>query len=136
MMYQVAAQHILGYIGRPEDRPMNFSLSALGFSVSGFIGPMIAGFGIDAFGHVATFAALAAFPLVPIAVLGLTKLPLPRPHAHAPPPDPGRSVIDLLRHRELRHVFVASALLAAAWDMFTFAIAIYGSGLRCSGGRH
>jgi len=91
MMYQVAAQHILGYIGRPEDRPMNFSLSALGFSVSGFIGPMIAGFGIDAFGHVATFAALAAFPLVPIAVLGLNKLHLPRPHAHAPPPDPGRS---------------------------------------------
>jgi len=39
MMYQVAAQHILGYIGRPEDRPMNFSLSALGFSVSGFIDP-------------------------------------------------------------------------------------------------
>jgi predicted MFS family arabinose efflux permease len=88
---------------------------------------MIAGFGIDAFGHVATFAALAAFPLVPIAVLALNKLHLPRPHAHAPPPEPGRSVIDLLRHRELRHVFVASALLAAAWDMFTFAIPIYGS---------
>jgi len=127
MMYQVAAQHIVGYIGRPEDRPMNFSLSALGFSISGFIGPMIAGFGIDAFGHVATFAVLAAFPLVPIAVLALNKLHLPRPHAHAPPPEPGRSVIDLLRHRELRHVFVASALLAAAWDMFTFAIPIYGS---------
>src|SRR5262245_26272757 len=42
MMYQVAAQHIVGYIGKPEDRPVNFSLSALGFSVSGFAGPMIA----------------------------------------------------------------------------------------------
>jgi len=65
----VAAQHILRYIGRPEDRPIELQPGALGFSVSGFIGPMIAGFGIDAFGHVATFAALAAFPLVPIAVL-------------------------------------------------------------------
>jgi MFS family permease len=127
MMYQVAAQNIVGYIGRPEDRPMNFSLSALGFSISGFAGPMIAGFGIDSIGYAATFAVLAAFPLVPIAVLALNKLHLPRPHAHAPPPDPNHSVFDLLRHRELRHVFVASALLAAAWDMFTFAIPIYGS---------
>src|SRR6266508_2099712 len=114
MMYQVAAQNIIGYIGRPEDRPMTFSLAALGFSVSGFVGPMLAGFGIDAFGHIATFGAFAAFPLLPIAVLGLNKLNLPQPHVHAPPPDPGRSVVDLLRHRVLRHVFVASGLLAAA----------------------
>lgn len=127
MMYQVAAQHIVGYIGKPEDRPMNFSLSALGFSISGFAGPMIAGFGIDAFGHTATFAALAAFPLVPIAVLGLDRLRLPQLHAHASPPVPGRSVADLLRHRDLRPVFITSGLLAAAWDMFTFAIPIYGS---------
>lgn len=127
MMYQVAAQHIVGYIGKPEDRPVNFSLSALGFSISGFAGPMIAGFGIDEFGHTFTFAVLAAFPLVPMAVLGLNRLRLPQPHAHASPPAPGRSVADLLRHRDLRPVFITSALLAAAWDMFTFAIPIYGS---------
>jgi len=92
MMYQVAGQHIIGYIGRPEDRPVNFSVSALGFSVSGFVGPMIAGFGIDEIGYIATFATLAAFPLVPIAVLGFDKLRLPQPHAHAAPPVPGRSV--------------------------------------------
>jgi len=87
MMYQVAAQNIIGYIGRPEDRPMTFSLAALGFSISGFVGPMLAGFGIDAFGHIATFGIFAAFPLLPIAVLGLNKLRLPQPHTHAPPPD-------------------------------------------------
>ena len=132
MLYQVAAQHIVGYIGRPEDRPMNFSLSALGFSISGFAGPMIAGFGIDEFGHTATFAALAALPLVPIAVLGLNRLRLPQPHVHALPPAPGRSVADLLRHRQLRPVFVTSGLLAAAWDMFTFAIPVYGSSIGLS----
>jgi MFS family permease len=132
MLYQVAAQHIVGYIGQPEDRPMNFSLSALGFSISGFAGPMIAGFGIDEFGHTATFAALAALPLVPIAVLGLNRLRLPQPHVHALPPAPGRSVTDLLRHRQLRPVFVTSGLLAAAWDMFTFAIPVYGSSIGLS----
>jgi MFS family permease len=132
MMYQVAAQHIVGYIGKPEDRPVNFSLSALGFSISGFAGPMIAGFGIDEIGYTWTFAVLAGLPLVPIAVLGLNRLRLPQPHAHASKPDPRHRVADLLRHRDLRPVFVTSGLLAAAWDMFTFAIPVYGASIDLS----
>ena len=132
MMYQVAAQQIVGYMGKPEDRPVNFSLSALGFSISGFVGPMLAGFGIDSIGYTATFALLAGFPLVPIAVLGLDRLRLPQPHAHAAPPDPSRRVADLLRHRHLRPVFITSGMLAAAWDMFTFAIPVYGASIDLS----
>src|SRR5262249_29701139 len=45
MLYHVAYQNVVGYIGPPEDRPVNFSLAALGFSVSGFSGPMLAGLG-------------------------------------------------------------------------------------------
>lgn len=135
MMYQVAAQHVVGYIGKPEDRAVNFSLSALGFSISGFAGPMIAGFGIDEIGHTYTFAVLAGLPLVPIAVLGLDRLHLPQPHAHASPHDPRRRVADLLRHKELRPVFVASGLLAAAWDMFSFAIPVYGASIDLSASR-
>jgi predicted MFS family arabinose efflux permease len=127
MTYHVAYQNMVGYIGRPEDRPMNFSMVALGFSISGFTGPMIAGFGIDAFGHASTFAIFAAFPLLPVAVLGLKALRFPPPHAHGAPSERGRSIADLLRHRGLRPVFIASSLLASAWDMFTFAIPIYGS---------
>ena len=132
MMYQVATQHIIGYIGRPEDRPVNFSLAALGFSISGFAGPMIAGFGIDTIGHTATFAALAGLPLVPIAVLAMNRLKLPHAHAHAPALDDRRRLADLLHHRELRPVFITSGLLAAAWDMFTFAIPVYGSSIDLS----
>jgi len=127
MMYHVAYQNMVGYIGRPEDRAINFSMVALGFSVSGFTGPMIAGFGIDAFGHATTFAIFAALPLLPLAVLGLKTLHFPPPHAHGSPPEPGRSIADLLRHRGLRPIFITSSLLASAWDMFTFAIPIYGS---------
>jgi len=127
MMYHVAMQNIVGYIGPPEERPMNFSLAALGFSVSGFTGPMLAGFGIDSIGHVATFAALAAFPLLPIGVLAFNRLRLPAPHAHWVPAEHGRSVIDLWRRRELRGIFIASGILATAWDTFSFAIPVYGS---------
>ncbi len=127
MMYHVAYQNVIGYIGKPEDRPMNFSMVALGFSISGFTGPMIAGFGIDVLGHAATFAVLAAFPLVPMSVLALGVLRFPPRHPQGAAPEAGRSVLDLLRHRSLRPIFVTSSLLASAWDMFAFAIPIYGS---------
>jgi predicted MFS family arabinose efflux permease len=93
---------------------------------------MLAGFGIDGIGYTATFAVLAGFPLVPLAVLGLDKLRLPQPHVHRALADPRHRVADLLRHRELRPVFVTSGLLAAAWDMFTFAIPVYGASIDLS----
>ncbi len=127
MLYHVAYQNIVGFIGRPEDRPVNFSLAALGFSISGFTGPMIAGFGIDGIGHAATFAVFAAFPLLPAVALAVNRVRLPHAPAHGVAADPRRSIADLLRDRRLRPIFVTSALLATAWDMFTFAIPIYGS---------
>jgi predicted MFS family arabinose efflux permease len=127
MVYHLSMQNIVGYMGRPEDRAANFSLASLGFSVSGLFGPLLTGFSIDHLGHAATFLALAAFPLVPIAVLGLNKLPFPRPPGHGKPPEPGRRIADLLGHRELRPIFIVTALLATAWDLFGFAIPIYGA---------
>jgi predicted MFS family arabinose efflux permease len=127
MLYHVAAQNIVGHIGRAEDRAVNFSLAALGFSISGFSGPMLAGFGIDWLGYPATFLALSVLPLVPVVVLALNKLPLPRLPGHGRSPDPDRRLADLFRHGELRRLFIVSGLLAMAWDLFAFAIPIYGS---------
>jgi predicted MFS family arabinose efflux permease len=127
MLYHVAAQNIVGYIGQPEDRAVNFSLVALGFSISGFSGPMLAGFGIDWLGYSAVFLVLSALPLVPATVLALNKLPLPRLPGHGGPPGQKRRLADLFQHRELRRLFVVSGLLAMAWDLFTFAVPIYGS---------
>jgi predicted MFS family arabinose efflux permease len=132
MLYHVAAQNVVGYIGRPEDRAANFSVAALGFSISGFSGPMLAGFGIDGFGYATTFLVLAALPLVPALVLGLDKLPLPKLPGHGAPPGKERRLADLFRHRELRRLFVVSGLLAMAWDLFNFAVPIYGSRIQLS----
>jgi predicted MFS family arabinose efflux permease len=135
MLYHVATQHVIGYIGRPEDRETNFSVAALGFSVSGFLGPMLAGFGIDWIGYAATFLVLSVLPLAPATLLALNKLPLPRLPGHGASPDPKRRVSDLLRHRELRRVFLVSGLLAIAWDLFFFATPIYGSSVGLSASR-
>jgi predicted MFS family arabinose efflux permease len=126
MMFHVAVSQTVGAIGEPEDRTANFSWLALGFSVSGSIGPLVTGFAIDSIGHVRTFVLLFLFALAPLLVLGMNRLALPR--AKERKPDAGESrVIDLLRSLPLRRVFIASGLLNMAWDLYTFVIPIYGS---------
>ena len=126
MVFHVAVNQVVGALGRPEDRAGNFSWLALGFSVSGLLGPLLTGFAIDAIGHVRTFLLLFLFPLPPLIVLWLNRPALP-PANERKADAGGRRVMDLLRSRELRRVFIASGLLSMAWDLYTFVIPIYGS---------
>jgi MFS family permease len=135
MLYHIAAQNIVGYMGEAEDRPVNFSLFALGFSISGFTGPMLAGFAIDLAGFTPTFLILAAFPLVPLVLLALGKPRFPRLPAARVADHANRGIVGLLRGTELRRVFIVSGLLSMAWDMFGFAIPIYGSHIGLSATR-
>ncbi|MGB7541628.1 MAG: MFS transporter [Burkholderiales bacterium] len=135
MLYHISAQNIIGYMGKPEDRAMNFSLLALGFSVSGFTGPMLAGFAIDLAGFMPTFLVLAAFPLAPLVLLALGKPRFPRPPAPRVADHANRGIVGLLREAKLRRVFIVSGLLSMAWDMFAFAIPIYGSRIGLSASR-
>ena len=126
MAFQLAAQNTTGELGGPATRARNFSLLALGYSVSGFIGPLLAGFAIDHFGFRAAFAAFALIPLVPLVVLGSGRLVLPGPHLRAGSAHHG-GVLALLRHRTLRRVFAINALLSLGWDLHTIFVPIYGA---------
>jgi len=126
MVFHVAVNQVVGALGSSEDRATNFSWLALGFSVSGSLGPLLTGFAIDSIGHAATFLLLFLFPLTPLIVLGLNRPALPQPKARKAVTDE-RRVMDLLRSSELRRVFIASGLLSMGWDLYTFVIPIYGS---------
>jgi len=126
MLYQVTVQNTVGFIGKPEDRPTNFSVLALGFSISAFVGPMLTGFAIDNAGYVTAFVLLALLPLAGIAVLAADRLHLPRPRGHGARREEHR-VADLFRNRELRSVFIISAVQSMAWELFSFMTPIYGS---------
>jgi MFS family permease len=134
MVFQLATQRATGEIGSPTERPRNFSLLALGYSVSGFIGPLVAGFSIDHFGHAAAFAVLVAVSAVPIAILGSGRFPLPGPHVATRSAHHG-GVRTLLRHRTLRHVLAINTLLSSGWDLHMVFVPIYGAsiGLTASG---
>jgi len=126
MVFHVAVNQVVGALGRSDDRATNFSWLALGFSVSGSLGPLLTGFAIDSIGHAATFLLLFLFPLTPLIVLWLNRPALPQPKERKAVTDE-RRVMDLLRSSELRRVFIASGLLSMGWDLYTFVIPIYGS---------
>jgi MFS family permease len=126
MLFQVPAQNATGELGAPEDRAHNFSLLALGYSISGFLGPLIAGFTIDHGGFGVAFAVLAVLPLIPVVVLGWGMLALPGPHPARVHGHPG-GAFALLKHVKLRRVFFVNVLLAIGWDLHTIVIPVYGA---------
>ena len=126
MLQHIALNHLVGFIGDPAKRAVNFSWLALGYAISGFIGPLLAGFAIDLAGHRTAFLLLALPPAVAAALLFWRRPPAPQP-AVPKPGDTGHSVADLLRNPRLRAIFLFSALLATGWDLFAFVMPIYGT---------
>jgi MFS family permease len=130
MTFQVAAQNATGELGDATARVHNFSQLAVGYSISGLLGPLIAGFTIDHAGYTTSFAVLAAIPLLPAMVLAAGRVALPGPH-------PVRATVrgnafDLVTHRKLRRVFVVNVLLSMGWDLHTIVIPVYGAGIGLS----
>jgi MFS family permease len=128
MAFQLATQRAVGDIGAPSERPRNFSLLALGYSVSGFLGPLIAGFSIDHLGFAGAFAVLAAVTAVPLSVLANRRNALPGRPGVPSAAHPG-GVRALLRHRVLRNVMGVNVLISAGWDLHTIFVPIYGARL-------
>ena len=124
MVFQLATQRVAGEMGEVRDRVRNFGILALGYSVSGFIGPLLAGFSIDHYGYAAAFAVMAVIALLPVAVLALNRFALPGPQREAVARQGG--VRALFRHRTLRQVFIVNSLLSAGWDLHTTFVPIYG----------
>jgi len=131
MLFQVTVQNSIGFIGAPERRPANFSLFALGFSVSAFLGPLFAGLAIDWIGYAFTFIFLALLPVATIIALAANKLVLPGPPSHGKR-DEKRRVVDLFAHSDVRRVLIITALQATSWELFTFMMPVYGTGIGLS----
>ncbi|MGE5524447.1 MAG: MFS transporter [Rhodospirillaceae bacterium] len=128
MLFHIAVNQAAGLLGRAEDRAHNFTVLALAFSTSNFVGPVLTGYSIEWLGHRTSFLLLACTSVVTFAVLLSNRIALPR----NPAPYRGteqRRVTDLLRIPGLLTVFVVSGLLSMAWDLFTFVMPIHGSRL-------
>lgn len=123
MLLHIGMNSAIGAHSHPEQRAFNFSWLALGYSVSNSIGPLVAGYAIQSFGHAVAFAVLAVFPAIALALLLVRRKSLPRPHYVEQTNN--RRLFDLLRVAGLRRVFILSGILATGWDLYGFLIPLY-----------
>jgi MFS family permease len=130
MLSHIASNNAIGAIGTPPDRPRNFTLISLAFSTATFVGPVLAGFAIDGLGHARAFLVVGAFALASAATIAFGRARFPRPARAGARVE--RRMADLLGIRALRHVLAIGALIAMTWEIFVFAVPIYGTGLGLS----
>lgn len=126
MLTMVAVQQVVGERADPNRRPAAFSWLALGASVSGFAGPVLSGLLIDWIGHRATFGVLAAVAVLALAMVWVNRDLLPSRDRRVSGPEPLHP-LELLKHVELRHVLIATALVSMSWDLQTFVIPVHGT---------
>lgn len=126
LYYHMALNAAVGAMGGPEDRTANFSWLAIGFSISGFAGPIVAGLAIDTTSHGVALLLLAILPAASLVPLRLWRKTFPRTDRNRAPPGE-RNVMDLLRIPQLRNAFIASLILSMGWDLYTFLMPVYGT---------
>ena len=134
MLYHICVNQAAALVGGPEQRTRNFSVLALAFSTSGFIGPMMAGFAIDSIGHRNTFLLCAGFMVAALALIHFRKGAISQLHK-APTdmtPHEKKRAVDLLRIPALLRVFIVSGLMSMCWDLYSFVMPIHGSGIGLS----
>ncbi len=144
----IASQHTVGHLvdqASASERLANFGWYAMGHSVSSTVGPLVAGFSIDAFGFRTAFATLAVCSCVS-AYLVFTRargLPAARgansqtattesvnedatePQEVAQPPK-RESVLDLLKTSEMKRIYWVTMIMSMAWDLFIVMLPVFG----------
>ncbi len=126
MMIQVASQHTVGAMSASDKRAANFSWLALGFSISGFCGPVIGGFLIDHAQYSIAYMAFGAFAATAFALTACGRLKQIRLSVHQQGPQAG-GAFELMRDTEMRRIYLIGTLLSSAWDLFTFVLPIHGA---------
>ena len=101
-----------------------FSWLGVAFSLANVLGPVTAGFMIDAGGFAAAYALMLAMPLAALVVM--RRIPR-QPRAAAPPARAaGASRWDLLATPGLKRLLFVNWLLSASWDVHSFAVPVLG----------
>ena len=129
-LVHVAQMNVVGRLSASDERAKNLADLSLVFSLTNFVGPLLAGFAVDLVGHrhaCLWFAAISAVSAV--ALLGGRRL-LPGPVAGMH--EAGGGLRELLRDRALMKILLVGSLVFAAIDVFQFYMPVYTNGLGLS----
>jgi MFS family permease len=132
VFYNVSVQNLVGALSGTAERTRNFTNYGLVMAAGGFLGPLIAGFSIDHFGHAAGYLVLAGGPLIPVLILLFART-LGTVGAK-PPAEAEQSVQakNLLANAPLRRTLITGAAILTGIDLFQFYMPIYGNAIGLS----
>ncbi len=99
-----------------------FSWLGLAPSLSNVVGPVLAGFVIDAAGFRAAFAVMLCLPLLTYFYARRVPRSSPAPHAERS----AGTAWDLLSMPGMKRLMAVNLLLSACWDVHTFAVPVLG----------
>lgn len=128
MAIQIASQHTVGAISNMRTRAGNLGWLALGYSVSSFSGPVIAGFAIDHASFRSAYGVFFGFALLALLMIVFGRVQHLQLVAAGTAPHAG-SALGLLRNPQLRRIYLVGILLSSAWDLFIFIMPIQGTRL-------
>jgi MFS family permease len=111
-------------VSTSTERMRMFSWLGIAPSLSNVVGPVAAGFMIDAGGFSAAFGLMLALPLVTWWCTRL--IPREAEDLHRAPPTETRSSWTLLHAPGLKRLLVVNWVLSACWDVHMFAVPILG----------
>ena len=121
----IVIQRTAGQVVRTNTERMRmFSWLGVAPSFSNVVGPVAAGFMIDAGGFAAAYALLLLLPL--LTLWCARRVPVEAQGVAAPPVPPERGVASLLRTPGLRRLLAVNWVLSACWDVHLFAVPILG----------
>lgn len=132
IFYNVSIQSLIGMLSRKEDRARNFSNFAMMMSVSGFLGPMIAGYLIDHAGHSQAYLFLALGPLSGAIIMLVLGREPPVGDGAKRKEEHTHHGFGLFKYKGLRRVIIVSAILLTGIDLLQFYMPIYGHSIGMS----
>ncbi len=127
VFYNVSAQNLIGMLSAPATRTRNFSNFSLMIASGGFVGPLIAGFTIDTYGHAIGYLCIAVFPAVSAVILFGARHRLAELSGGAGKKEEAAVyAVGLLGNVPLRRTLITSGIILTAIDLFQFYMPIYG----------
>ena len=121
----IAIQRCAGQmVSTSTERLRVFSWLGMAPSLANVVGPVAAGFMIDAAGYAAAYGLLMLMPLLSLVVA--RRVPAQAGPVAAPPREAGSSRWDLLATPGLKRLLFVNWLLSASWDVHSFAVPVLG----------
>jgi MFS family permease len=131
-MAQVAVTQAIGQACGPEGTTWGFAGMSVGFSFSGFVGPLVAGVLIDNAGHASAFLAMCITPPLGLLLLRTVRSPLLQPVARAQHSEGVAPQASLMALGSIRSALIIAAMVALAWDLFNFFMPVHAAALGLS----